>query len=143
MPRARVFRGVSGLPGERTSGSSLQITIPVSTLACSTEELECHICSSKFCPDAYGTCVRASTHLDCCEQPICVGCLAKMSKRCTCKEDCDVIIAFCPYCREISPVSAVDIFSGLKTRLCPGCLEDDDDDTDEKNVGASQSTDAA
>lgn len=141
MPRARVFRGLSGPSSTSTttttSTSSLQITIPVSTLALRTsrEELECHICSSKFCPDAYGTCVRASTHLDCCEQPICVGCLAKMSKRCTCKDECDVIIAFCPYCREISPVSAVDIFSGLKTTLCPGCLEDDnEDDDDDKTV---------
>ena len=52
---------------------------------------------------------------------MCTICLAKMSKRCTCDEACDVVISYCAYCRCIGPVSALDIYLGLTKELCASC----------------------
>jgi hypothetical protein len=80
---------------------------------------ECHICKNEFCPN--DECCRASTSMSCCEQSMCVACLAKMSKRCTCSEECDIVISYCAFCREIGPVSSLDIYLGLKGILCSSC----------------------
>jgi hypothetical protein len=44
-----------------------------------------------------------------------------MAKRCTCAEDCDAVIVFCPFCREICPVGVSDIFLGACTKVCRRC----------------------
>ena len=79
----------------------------------------CPICSHEYC--ANDECARSSTSLRCCEQSMCTICLAKMSKRCTCDEACDVVISYCAYCRCIGPVSALDIYLGLTKELCASC----------------------
>ena len=83
------------------------------------DDVQCYICKSEFCD--LGECPRSQTNLECCTQPICVGCLAKMAKRCTCAEDCDAVIVFCPFCREICPVCVSDIFLGACTKVCKRC----------------------
>lgn len=83
------------------------------------DDVQCYICKSEFCD--LGECPRSQTNLECCTQPICVGCLTKMAKRCTCAEDCDAVIAFCPFCREICPVGVSDIFLGACTKVCRRC----------------------
>ena len=70
-------------------------------------------------------CCRTLTHLGCCTQTICCGCLLKSSKRCGCKEDCDAVISLCPFCREVSPVEALDVFLGGKPP-CAACLKADE-----------------
>jgi hypothetical protein len=85
----------------------------------SGDDVQCYICKSEFCD--LGECPRSQTNLECCTQPICVGCLAKMAKRCTCAEDCDAVIVFCPFCREICPVGVSDIFLGACTKVCRRC----------------------
>lgn len=83
----------------------------------------CYICANSFC--ATEQCSRTQTHLGCCTQAICCGCLLKSSKRCTCKEECDAVISLCPFCREVSSVEALDVFLGSKP-ACGVCLKADE-----------------
>lgn len=87
------------------------------------DDVTCYICANSFCDEE--ECVRSMTHLGCCTQAICCGCLLKSSKRCTCKEDCDAVISLCPFCREVSAVEALDIFLGTKV-ACKACLKADE-----------------
>jgi hypothetical protein len=83
----------------------------------------CYICANDFCgPER---CCRALTHLACCTQPICCGCLLRTSFRCACKDDCDEVVSHCPFCKTVSPVTALDVFLG-QTKVCGACSEDDD-----------------
>jgi hypothetical protein len=84
-----------------------------------TSTTSCPICSHEYCPN--DECARSSTSLRCCEQSMCTICLAKMSKRCTCDEACDIVISYCAYCRCIGPVSALDIYLGLTKEMCASC----------------------
>lgn len=86
------------------------------------DDTTCYICAHTFC--ATDECGRAQTQLGCCSQPICSACLLKGCKRCTCKEDCDAVISFCPFCREVSPVDALDMFLGAKP-ACARCAKRD------------------
>lgn len=83
----------------------------------------CYICANSFCSD--DECCRSLTHLGCCTQSICCGCLLKSSKRCCCKDDCDAVISLCPFCREVSPVETLDIFLGHKQQPCTSCVKAD------------------
>lgn len=86
------------------------------------DDTACYICANSFCDDE--DCQRAMTHLGCCTQAICCGCLLKSSKRCTCKDECDAVISLCPFCREVSAVEALDLFLGQKP-ACKACLRAD------------------
>lgn len=88
------------------------------------EEMTCYICANSFCDDET-SCCRALTHLGCCTQAICCGCLLKSCKRCTCKDECDAVISLCPFCREVSSVDALDVFLGSKG-ACAACKAADD-----------------
>jgi hypothetical protein len=103
----------------------LEFTIPFSDSSEESDEAEmtCYICTNSFCGS--GACSRTSTTLKCCTQPICCACVAKTAKRCGCTEDCDQIIAHCPFCRDISPLTAKDVFFGLKATACKTCLRTD------------------
>jgi hypothetical protein len=85
-------------------------------------DVTCHICTSTFCkaPLRNKMCCRTSTHLKCCTQALCCSCLTKLAKRCTCKHSCTEIIAFCPFCREISPLSKEELYRGSRD-LCTSC----------------------
>ena len=87
------------------------------------DDVTCYICANSFCDEE--ECRRSMTHLGCCTQAICCGCLLKSSKRCTCKEDCDAVISLCPFCREVSAVDALDVFLGQKA-VCKACLRGDE-----------------
>ena len=84
--------------------------------------LECPICCHEFCSEE--TCCRTETHQNCCDQPICCSCLQRQLRRCTCSDECNQIITICAYCREITPVTALEVFLGHKPP-CAGCLEGD------------------
>jgi hypothetical protein len=86
------------------------------------EDLTCYICANTYCGD--DECARAMTHLACCTQSICCGCLLKGSKRCTCKDECDAVVSLCPFCREVSPVEALDLFLATKAP-CTACAKAD------------------
>jgi hypothetical protein len=90
-----------------------------------TNDVTCHICTSSFCkaPLRNKMCCRTSTHLKCCTQALCCQCLSKLAKRCTCKTSCPEIIAFCPFCREISPLSKEELYRGSR-ELCSSCKND-------------------
>lgn len=88
----------------------------------SDDDVSCYICANSFC--ATESCGRALTHLACCTQAICCACLVRSSKRCLCKEDCDAVIALCPFCREVSPVEVLDVFMGYKAP-CKACAKSD------------------
>ena len=112
--------------GGRSSHQIISLTIPVTTATAGGgdgdsdgDELTCYICKSEFC--TLSECLRSQTNMDCCTQPICTACMVKMAKRCTCAEDCDSVIAFCPFCREICPVAVSDLFLGACTVLCKRC----------------------
>lgn len=102
-----------------STGHYVEIEVPVTT----TQEEEyadtCPICHDFFCPTQ--ECGHTAQHLQCCTQFMCCICLLKVSKRCTCASRCTAIIAFCPFCREISPLSPLDIFLGSKAKACKGC----------------------
>lgn len=97
----------------------------------------CYICANSFC--APEECSRTQTHLACCTQAICCGCLLKSSKRCGCKEDCDAVISLCPFCREVSPVEALDVFLGSR----PTCKRCKDSDEPASGGGSPQPSPAA
>lgn len=82
------------------------------------EDDACFICAHTFCSE--DVCLRRSTHLSCCSQTICCGCTVKLAKRCKCTDDCEAIIAFCPFCREMVPVSTLELFSGIQL-VCKLC----------------------
>lgn len=86
------------------------------------EELTCYICANAFCED--DACCRAMTHMACCTQPICCGCMLRSAKRCRCKTDCDAVVSLCPFCREVSPVDALETFLGSRP-VCTRCCSDD------------------
>jgi hypothetical protein len=86
------------------------------------DDLTCYICANAFCDE--DECCRALTHLGCCTQSICCACLLKSSKRCRCKDDCDAVISMCPFCREVSPVDAIDVFLATKA-VCADCAKAD------------------
>lgn len=103
----------------------LEFTIPFSDSSEDSDDADitCYICANGFCGS--GACSRSSTNLKCCTQPICCACVARTAKRCGCADDCDQIVAHCPFCRDISPLTAKDIFLGLKATVCKACLRAD------------------
>lgn len=112
------------------SGTVIELSIPMRIVNRGRDREEeeadddtCYICANSFCAEE--ECARSMTHLGCCTQTICCGCLLKSSKRCTCKEDCDAVISLCPFCREVSAVEALDIFLGQKV-ACKACLKADE-----------------
>ena len=81
-------------------------------------EETCFICAVPFC--GRGTCPHTATQMPCCSQGLCCGCAVKVLKRCKCADDCDAVVAFCPFCREVMAVGALDIFLGTRT-VCKEC----------------------
>ena len=73
-------------------------------------DTSCCICAHNFCDRE--TCDRTATEMPCCSQGLCCGCLAKVCKRCRCADDCDAVVAFCPFCREVIAVEVLAIFLG-------------------------------
>lgn len=109
----------------------IELSIPLQYAAAAGSEADtedvatdCHICAEPFCKQ--DECCRALTHLSCCTQPICCGCLVRTAKRCTCRDDCDQVIAFCPFCRMIGPCDALDLFRGACVKPCRACAAKDD-----------------
>lgn len=114
MPTARVYRaGTARI-------ATIEIELPHASHT--TDDMTCPICAESFC--ARETCGRSPTALKCCDQPVCCTCIARVSKRCTCTSNCAAVIAYCPYCREISPVTSLDIFLGVKGGVCKECTDD-------------------
>ena len=83
----------------------------------------CSICASTFC--ARDECCRTMTHLKCCTQPLCAGCVSRMARACTCCDECDKVVVICPYCREISGVECRDVFLGACKKPCKTCVASD------------------
>ncbi len=86
----------------------------------------CYICAHSFCEE--DDCCRSMTHLACCTQTICCGCLLKSCYRCVCREDCEAVVSFCPFCRSNRPVEALDMFLG-GTRPCSACSKVENEST--------------
>lgn len=116
-----------------TRSGVIELSIPMrlvrnsATAAASSDDedsgdLTCYICANTFCDD--DECCRSMTHLECCTQSICCGCLLKQTFRCGCKEDCDAVVSLCPFCREVSPVERLDVFLGTKSP-CADCVRGD------------------
>lgn len=124
MPRAATATS------RRNNAAVIELSIPMRLVrgggaaegADAAADETCYICANSFCEEE--ECGRALTHLGCCTQAICCGCLLKSSKRCMCKDDCDAVISLCPFCREVSPVEALDIFLGGKP-ACAACAKGD------------------
>ena len=113
----------------RRGSTVIELSIPLqygaapASSASSSDDAEdstCYICAEAFCGS--DECCRSLTHLTCCTQPICTGCMIKTAKRCTCKDECDQVIAFCPFCRMISPCEALDLFRGACLKPCRRCV---------------------
>lgn len=122
----------------RARGARIELTIPIRMASAVATDAgqDCYLCRNEFCDE--DVCSRGLTHLQCCTQTMCCGCLAKLVKRCRCVEDCEAVIAMCPFCREVSPVTVLDVFLG-HAGACKGCAAEDlkdlkagdDDDEDE------------
>lgn len=82
------------------------------------EEDACVICAHAFC--VTDACCTSVTHLRCCTQALCCGCAVKVAKRCKCSDECEAVITICPFCREIGPVNALDVFLGTRVP-CKAC----------------------
>lgn len=111
MPRVQRGQGV------------IEVSVPIRIARAAAEasgsdaedDEACFICSHEFCPN--DECHLTATQLRCCTQSLCCGCAVKVSKRCLCSDECDAVVSFCPFCREVRPVGALDIFLGTR----PGC----------------------
>lgn len=109
----------------RTGTSRIELSIPMRLVRGGEgddddgddDDMACYICANAVC--VAEECNRTLTHLGCCTQAICCACLLKSSKRCGCKEDCTAVISLCPFCREVSPVEALDVFLGTKPPCAP------------------------
>jgi hypothetical protein len=101
---------------------------------------ECHICASTFCKNFTDPCCHVSTHLKCCTQRLCTHCLVKMAKKCTCKLSCNEVIAFCPFCREISGISKEELYRGSR-QMCRLC-KDTTQEPNERNAPNEADADA-
>ena len=118
-----------------TQTTHFQFEIPLQNIH--EQELDCSICRNGFCLER--TCGRTLARLECCENPICCKCLYKLASKCTCDRVCDKVISYCPYCRCVSPLRAIDIFLGTPSkRKCSSCdardaaeNEDADDEADD------------
>lgn len=121
-PRARAGRAVAG-PDAVTLEFSLPLNLATAGSSSSGSEAagECSICASRFCPR--DECCACLTHLQCCTQPLCVRCVAKLARACTCSDECDKVICICPYCREISGVSCRELFLGACKQPCADCKD--------------------
>lgn len=86
----------------------------------SDDDDSCCICTQGFCSGE--TCLNSLTHLRCCSQAICCGCALKVAKRCKCADECEAVIANCPFCREIAALGALDIFLGTRA-TCKICVK--------------------
>lgn len=130
----------------RVSGDAaiIEVSIPMRD-ACST----CHICANEFCDEE--TCCRTGIHLRCCTQTLCCKCMIRMCKKCRCTQTCDVVVAFCPYCRESVGVPVLDIFRGAidECATCrhknEGAADDEEEAEDQEmeersSVGSSATT---
>jgi hypothetical protein len=102
---------------------TLEFSLPLSLAGSASSEQpgECSICASRFCPR--DECCTSLTHLQCCTQPLCVRCVGKLARACTCSDDCDKVICICPYCREISGVSCRELFLGACKSACADCAD--------------------
>ncbi len=110
----------------RTRSTDSSVTIEFTVRRDATDDTpasasteSCYICANDFCDD--DACGRSLTHLKCCTQTMCCACLAKVVKRCRCADDCDAVIALCPFCREVSPVTSLDVFLG-HVAPCKACV---------------------
>jgi hypothetical protein len=59
--------------------------------------------------------------LKCCENPMCCKCACELAKRCTCSDDCEAVIVYCPFCRELSSLDCLDIFLGMNPKIATPC----------------------
>jgi hypothetical protein len=118
MPRIARTRG------RALDNARIEITIAATGNAAEPGDPEhcCYICANEFCAD--DACCRALTYLDCCTQTMCCACLVKLSKRCRCREDCDAVVAMCPFCRDMSPLKVLDVFLG-NAGPCKACQRPD------------------
>jgi hypothetical protein len=46
-------------------------------------------------------------------------------------DECPQVIAYCCYCREISPVEALDVFLGNTKKKCDFCREEENQQEDD------------
>ena len=105
---------------QRNQGAAvIEVSIPLSLSNRISEEDDdaCFICANTFCTQ--DLCARSITHLRCCSQVMCCGCALKIARRCRCTDECDAVVAFCPFCREIVPQGALEMFLGSR----PACKE--------------------
>lgn len=102
----------------------IEVSIPLNlsrgSVAHSDDDDSCFICAHAFCDD--DMCTRAMTNLRCCSQLLCCGCVVKVARRCKCTDDCEAVIAVCPFCREIVPIGALEVFLATKAP-CKECAK--------------------
>jgi len=98
----------------------IEVSIPMQYLDDSRDDDECPICTHSICND--NTCRQSSTKLTCCDQYMCCGCFAKITRRCRCTEDCDAIIGVCPFCRDMCRADVLSLYLARQPQ-CQGCLK--------------------
>lgn len=102
----------------------IHVQIPVDMGGC--VDNQCKVCANTFC--SMRACKHARTYMSCCGKAICMGCLSKWCSQCTCDRDCEQIVSVCCFCRQISPLTAMELFYGLKHQTCKECSERKDED---------------
>lgn len=114
---------------QRSHGAAIiEVSIPLSLSRRSDDaddNASCFICAHPFC--AEDVCHHSATQLQCCSQPLCCGCAIKVARRCKCTEECEAVIAICPFCRDIVPLAALEIFQATQDR-CKQCLKIGEDE---------------
>lgn len=103
----------------------IEVSIPV-RLSHDAGDLDdddpCFICAHAYCTN--DACKHTVTRLRCCSKVVCCGCISKLAMRCTCDDECEKIIAMCPFCRAIARLEALEIFLASRP-VCKECTVDD------------------
>ena len=105
------------------SAAVIEVSIPLqlSRATDDDEDVVCFICAHSYCSE--DACARTLTHVKCCSQAVCCGCAVKLARRCKCTDDCEAIIAICPFCREMAALDTLEVFLGGRPP-CKACVKD-------------------
>lgn len=119
-------RGGGGNARRATIAFTVDVNVDHHQAHADEEDDCCSICRNTHCvagSEDDSDCCRVVTTLQCCDQTLCCGCLSKMLLRCTCTTECTQVIAYCAFCRRVSPVATLDVFRGACCRECPACVK--------------------
>ena len=82
-------------------------------------DTSCDICYHAYC--LQNECQRGCVECNVCSHSLCCLCASKQAKLCRCTDACTGVILLCPFCREVMPISAREMYLSSRP-LCQPCV---------------------